>query len=123
MCGALCGASSCGCDSEVYWCEWHNDPPRCCDPCDRCGNWVGPGAGCDCGCYGGYTAPYDHPYGGEYHTGRRPTTSHGGTTYTARQRPPQSSGGSIVAPRTANPYTKARAARKPQQGAKQQVHR
>jgi hypothetical protein len=31
-----------GCDSELYWNEWHNDPPRCCDPCDPCGNWVGP---------------------------------------------------------------------------------
>jgi hypothetical protein len=48
----LCGCS--GCDSEFYWSEWHNDPPRCCDPCDHYGNWTGPGAG--------YRAPYDHPY-------------------------------------------------------------
>lgn len=31
-----------GC-SEVYWCEWINDPPDCCDPCDQCyGCWTGP---------------------------------------------------------------------------------
>jgi hypothetical protein len=41
-----------GCSSELYWCEWHNDPPRCCDPCDQCGNWIG----------AGYRAPYAHPY-------------------------------------------------------------
>jgi hypothetical protein len=43
-----------GCDEEFYWCEWYNDPPRCCEPCDRCGNWIGPSAG--------YRAPYAHPY-------------------------------------------------------------
>jgi len=48
-----CGCSGCG--GELYWSEWHNDPPRCCDPCDRYGNWIGPQ-------YGGYRAPYDHPY-------------------------------------------------------------
>ena len=42
-----------GCDGELYWSEWHNDPPRCCDPCDRCGDWVGPGSGgCTSGCEG-----------------------------------------------------------------------
>jgi hypothetical protein len=50
---ALCGCS--GCDCELYWSEWHNDPPRCCDPCDQCGNWIGPGEGC-------YRAPYAHSY-------------------------------------------------------------
>lgn len=58
LCGSLwnslCGCS--GCDCELYWSEWYNDPPRCCDPCDQCGNWVGPGAG------NGYRAPYSHPY-------------------------------------------------------------
>jgi hypothetical protein len=49
----FCGCT--GCDGELYWSEWHNDPPRCCDPCDCHGNWVGPGQG-------GYRAPYDHPY-------------------------------------------------------------
>lgn len=53
--GGLVGCCGCsGCD--VYWNEWHNDPPRCCDPCDKCGNWVGPSSS-------GYRAPYDHPCG------------------------------------------------------------
>jgi hypothetical protein len=51
-----CGCS--GCDSELYWSEWHNDPPRCCDPCDRCGNWVGPSYGHD-GPYESYPADGD----------------------------------------------------------------
>ena len=60
-CGRMCSAHSaaaavCGCSGEVYWSEWHNDPPRCCDPCNRCGQWVGPSAGCGCGgCGGGAT--------------------------------------------------------------------
>lgn len=45
-----------GCDGELYFSEWHNDPPRCCDPCDKCGNWVGPASG-------PYRAPYSHAYG------------------------------------------------------------
>lgn len=40
--GRLFGSS--GCSGEIYWSEWHNDPPRCCDPCNRCGEWVGPAA-------------------------------------------------------------------------------
>ena len=35
-CGSACG--------EVYWDEWISDPPDCCDPCDDCGNFVGPQA-------------------------------------------------------------------------------
>jgi len=54
-----CCSSGCGCDEEVYWSEWHNDPPRCCDPCDCYGNWVGPSAG-------GYRAPYAHAYSPDY---------------------------------------------------------
>lgn len=55
-CDEGCGpCGSGGCDREVYWSEWHCDPPRCCDPCDKCGNWVGPAAG-------PYRAPYDHAY-------------------------------------------------------------
>jgi hypothetical protein len=49
----FCGCT--GCDGELYWHEWHNDPPRCCDPCDCHGNWVGSP-------HGGYRAPYEHPY-------------------------------------------------------------
>ena len=33
-CGAGCG--------EIYWDEWLSDPPDDCDPCDDCGNWIGP---------------------------------------------------------------------------------
>ena len=29
-----------GCSGEIYWSEWHNDPPGC-EPCDCCGNWIG----------------------------------------------------------------------------------
>lgn len=50
-CGSGCG----GCDGEKYWSEWHNDPPACCDPCDQCGNWVGPSAT-------SMRAPYDHEF-------------------------------------------------------------
>jgi hypothetical protein len=32
-------ASGCG---EIYWDEWLSDPPDDCDPCDHCGNFVGP---------------------------------------------------------------------------------
>lgn len=35
---ATCGAG-CG---RIYVNEWVNDPPDACDPCDDCGNWVGP---------------------------------------------------------------------------------
>jgi hypothetical protein len=50
----------------LYWSEWHNDPPQCCDPCDRCGNWIGPG--------GGYRAPYAHAYSpaGNWYAEREP---------------------------------------------------
>jgi hypothetical protein len=51
-CGGCCDCG--GCSSELYWSEWHNDPPQCCDPCDCHGNWIGPAAG--------YRAPYAHPY-------------------------------------------------------------
>lgn len=47
--------SGCGCDGEVYWSEWHNDPPQCCDPCDHYGNWIGPSSS-------SYRAPYAHAY-------------------------------------------------------------
>lgn len=35
-CGRGCGS--------LYVNEWVNDPPSCCDPCDNCGNYVGPRA-------------------------------------------------------------------------------
>lgn len=33
--------SQCGC-GECYEGDWRSQPPRC-EPCDHCGNWVGPG--------------------------------------------------------------------------------
>ena len=60
--GDPCGAGPCGCPSifggffkmltcgagcgEIYWGEWINDPPDACEPCDDCGNWIGPQACC-----------------------------------------------------------------------------
>lgn len=38
VCG---GCQGCG---ELYWNEWYNDPPECCEPCDCMGNYTGPGA-------------------------------------------------------------------------------
>jgi hypothetical protein len=76
LCSAMlagCGMGGCcdcgGCSKELYWSEWHNDPPRCCDPCDRCGNWIGPSSG--------YHAPYAHAYspgGNSYMVGSRPSS-------------------------------------------------
>ena len=41
-CDAGCG--------RVYWGEWAADPPEPSDPCDDCGNWVGPQCGPSGGC-------------------------------------------------------------------------
>jgi hypothetical protein len=60
-CCCGCGGG-CGCSSEVYWSEWHNDPPRCCDPCDCYGNWTGPSAN-------SYRAPYAHAYAPQGYSG------------------------------------------------------
>jgi hypothetical protein len=138
MCSALCGGGGCGCSGELYWCEWHNDPPRCCDPCNRCGQWIGPSAGCGgSGCGGGGCNSCDSCGGGGYGYGGAPTgdfsgyavnrptgAAHGGTTFAAKPRPSQSAARTSVA-RTTTPsaQTKARNARRPQQGANQQVHR
>jgi hypothetical protein len=52
--GVLCSCSPCaGCNGETYWSEWHNDPPRCQDPCNCHGDWIGPGCGPSCPCDGG----------------------------------------------------------------------
>jgi hypothetical protein len=62
----LCCCSPCaGCNGETYWSEWHNDPPRCQDPCNCHGDWIGPGCGpsccpscpCDGGCAGAQGCP------------------------------------------------------------------
>lgn len=61
--GLCCCKAGCGCNGEVYWSEWHNDPPCCQDPCDCYGQYNGPRAGCygGCntgayGCNGGYAS-------------------------------------------------------------------
>lgn len=55
---STCGQSPCGCGprhwpnpfahltdclgcGELYWSEWHNNPPDLCDPCDCHGYWTG----------------------------------------------------------------------------------
>jgi hypothetical protein len=51
---ALCCFCPCGgCSGETYWSEWHNDPPRCQDPCNCHGDWIGPGGCSSCGPNGG----------------------------------------------------------------------
>ena len=40
-CPARCGLFGWGC-GETYWGDYASDPPRCDEPCDQCGNWVGP---------------------------------------------------------------------------------
>jgi hypothetical protein len=79
VCGPCCGGDACGCENncdsgcaecdppvrrclnrllgcsgcgECYWSEWHNDPPSVCEPCNRCGQYIGPGH------VGYYQAPY-----------------------------------------------------------------
>ena len=56
----VCSCTPCsGCNGETYWSEWHNDPPRCQDPCNCQGQWIGPSSGpgacgsCNGGCSGG----------------------------------------------------------------------
>jgi hypothetical protein len=41
--GMLCKKLTCGhgCSNEIYWDEWYSDPPDACDPCNRCGQFVG----------------------------------------------------------------------------------
>jgi len=128
---AICGGGSCGCSGEVYWSEWHNDPPRCCDPCNRCGQWVGPSAGCSgggcssggcsCGSEGGFSEPIDSGSSEGYYSNNRPTNSaQGGTNFAAgTKRPQQKSTSASVARTNAPSTTKARAARKPQANSQQ----
>jgi hypothetical protein len=59
---AICGCDGCG--GNLYWSEWHNDPPRCQDPCNCHGDWIGPGYGPGCcpscgpgGCVGAQGGP------------------------------------------------------------------
>ena len=36
--GPPCSRGGCG---EIYWGDFHGDPPDCCDPCDRMANFTG----------------------------------------------------------------------------------
>ena len=48
-----CGYRGSGC-GECYWSDFHSEPPDCCDPCDRQGNWTGGGYSAGCGQWGGW---------------------------------------------------------------------
>jgi hypothetical protein len=37
------GCKGCG---DMYWGEWVSDPPDCCDPCNKCGDYTGNGGTC-----------------------------------------------------------------------------
>jgi hypothetical protein len=58
--GDFCG-DGCG---DIYWGDFYSEPPDCCDPCDRHGNWTGgptgqgscPSGGCEIGLPDEYTA-------------------------------------------------------------------
>ncbi len=128
----LCGGG-CGCSGETYWSEWHNDPPCCCDPCNRCGQWTGPsgcgcgGCGCgNCGCNGGQSGAYNNgPVGGDdYYSSNRPARPQGANTIAANQpskKPAHASTAHAptgyspnVSRNASNPYTRARLAREAQ---------
>jgi hypothetical protein len=117
----LCGGCS-GCDSELYWSEWYNDPPRCCDPCDCHGNWTGPGPSTGCGCCNGGSAcncgcndcygSANHGGSGPYYTANRPTRGNQSAAVATRTR----TNGQVNIPKQAsnrqpNPYTQQRVAR------------
>jgi hypothetical protein len=72
-----CGGGGCGgCSGEVYWSEWHNDPPYCHDPCNNHGDWIGPHCGPGGGweSSGGYNGPYGYQ-GGYMGAQSRPTNN------------------------------------------------
>lgn len=126
-----CGCGSCGCGGEMYWSEWHNDPPCCHDPCDCYGNWTGCGScGCGgCGGNGGFCEPYEHAYcptcnggygqsgrfnHGGYYAGRTMNPGNSGA-YVARNAAPSTRGSAQGVPssRVATPSAPAQVARRP----------
>jgi hypothetical protein len=96
-----CCTGGCGCSEEVYWSEWHNDPPRCCDPCDCYGNWTGPGNG-------PYRAPYAHAYsphdysGGAYVASKTSAAAYGQYAHNKVNRSSYAKGNARNAPRQQN---------------------
>lgn len=68
--GSLFNCAGCG---ERYWNEWYNDPPSCAEPCDCCGNWIGPGHECSCCSRKPYCCgPYAGRHGGPGYIGAAP---------------------------------------------------
>jgi len=57
-----CYNNGCG---EIYWGDFHGDPPDCCDPCNCMGEFTGcTSGGCaDCGCGGAPGGNYGMNYG------------------------------------------------------------
>jgi len=75
---------NCGSCGERYWGDFHGDPPECCDPCDRCGNFTGAGSdGCNSGNGGGgYNMEYGGGSGGGCSTcGTNGPSSYGPSSY------------------------------------------
>lgn len=66
-----CACMGCG---EKYWGDWHENPPIKPDPCDCCGNYIGPQS-CGCGC-GGHHMQASYGGGGEIYSevGHVPTS-------------------------------------------------
>ncbi len=114
-----CGCS--GCSGDMYWSEWHNDPPCCHDPCDCYGNWSGGGCGCGgggcCSGNGGYCEPYEHAYCPSCSNGYGPSRGYNNGGYYAG-RPMPNSGyvaqGTAPAARGAAPTQVARRTAPPQ---------
>lgn len=72
----------CGSCGERYWGDFHGDPPECCDPCDRHGNFTGATMdgcnSCNSGSGGGYEVEYSGGGGGGCSTcGTKGPTSYG----------------------------------------------
>jgi hypothetical protein len=92
----LCCCSPCaGCSGETYWNEWHNDPPRCQDPCNCHGDWIGPGCCPSCGpCNGGYgcAGAQGYPRNSNAYAAASPGRNNGGNRAMVAQntRPAQS---------------------------------
>lgn len=89
------GVAGCG---ETYWGDWRDQPPDCCDPCDRCGNWTG-GAGRGTGYssmypggaygYGADDAAYDHAQGQAAMPGANPACQDCGQARALRSGQPR----------------------------------
>jgi hypothetical protein len=80
------GCHRCATCGETYWGGYCSDPPDCCDPCDRCGNWTGGGCGvgaADGNPGAGYAIEGQGP-GGYQRCGQSQTASSGPTRVVSR---------------------------------------